>query len=74
MTGKAAPEHRSHLVSSLFQPTKEKEEKQKWSDQHTKKARLLDGWMHEDDDYLFVHFNVQPVGHFIVLQCTEDDK
>ncbi len=76
VTGKAAPEHRCHSVSSLFQPAKEKRRrKQKRSEQQTTRSgQLKEGFTVENFDYLFVHFNVQPVGHFIVLQNKEGEK
>lgn len=67
VTGKAAPEHKSHSVSSLFQPIKKEVNGRKVKpDNHImwdnlKKSTIRDG------DHLFVHFNVQSIGHFIVL-------
>lgn len=75
VTGKAAPEHRCHSVSSLFRPEKIKKEGRKmvrpanyqiWATIRSIHYRI--------SDYLFVHFNVQPVGHFIVLKKIKRQK
>lgn len=61
-TGKAAPEHKSHSASSLFQPGKKKEELLEQKSEDMKEIKMI--W---EENHLFVHFNVQPIGHFIVL-------
>lgn len=75
VTGKAAPEHKCHSVSSRFQPAKKTENKT--FGQISTRARLMKSlWKKHflgDGDYLFVHFNVQPIGHLIVLQWTESE-
>lgn len=73
VTGKAAPEHKSHSVSSLFQPTKKanggqvRPDNQKMWDNNRK-------CIMRNSDHLFVHFNVQSIGHFIVLEIHRGRK
>lgn len=71
VTGKAAPEHRCHSVSSLFPPGQKKKKKKSTEKEirptNYQMLAIKKGLKTGNSDYLFVHFNVQPVRHFIVL-------
>lgn len=71
---------RQHLstdpIESLhyFSLERKQRERKKEEDQTTRSGLLKEGFIIGNSDYLFVHFNVQPVGHFIVLQKKEGEK